>query len=62
MKIRFIGTSDKEFTYGKEYKLLNIQINDDFAILWTVDDNNKITSIPYMSLTFLNENWEVVDE
>ena len=59
-KIRFIGKSDEDFTYGKEYKLLNIQINDNFAILWTVDDNNKITSIPYISLTFLNENWEVI--
>ena len=61
-KIRFLGRSDFNFTYGNIYQLIKIEQYEYSFDTWISNDSGNIVFIPYSSINTFNENWEVVNE
>lgn len=62
-EIRFIGKSDRNFTNGRTYQLINMFFNENGDIGVFISNNDKkIKYIPYTRLYLFNENWEVVND
>lgn len=64
MIFKFIGKDSQFYGFytGKNYKIIQFGIQNNHFIIYALNEEYKVTIIPYTSIDKFNDNWEYIDE
>lgn len=64
MIFKFIGKDSKLYGFytGKNYKIMQFGIQNSHFVVYALNEENKVSIIPYTSVDKINDNWEYIDK